>query len=429
MDCIKEKPKVNSNRAAVKVNASFTLWVEAFTLLAICDSLISIYVSILPSILRYAILLIWFFLSVLYIAKCRKTKRLLINLAPAVAYAAIWGIKMLVGRNFTNEFYSPIKIGTDAGSFILTIVMAHTVAVLPKANKKRILRLFLIFASVTVIPSLIYVQFYPDAVRDVYDGFANVNFQYVYAIIAAIVMGFYIIKSKNIIKKRYAVIFFVTNVLLIIFANFATAFICTFGGFVLMLLCTKKRSFKSIVVILCVAVALLLLLSPLIAQLCYAVSKLGIFSPIMQKRIASIGDFLLGKGGGTSFGNRFNLMSWSYNSFLKNPVFGIGFADFGRGTVGFHETWVSLLGAMGIVGTALYCLTIGLTVKSVLSQIRVKSFAVAYKVLLLLYLFMSFLNPLTFRDCLIALFVIAPMFELFLGKKHYAKEALFNRRA
>ena len=429
MDCVKEKSKVNKNKVALKKSDSFTLCVEAFTFLAICDSLISIYVSLVPSVLRYAVLLFWLFVALRYIAKHRKMKRLIINLAPAAAFAAIWGIKMLVGQNFNTDYWSPIRLGTDSLSLMISIVMVHVIILLPKENKKRMLKLFLIFASVTVIPSLIYVQFYPDAVRDVYEGFANVGFQYVYAIIAVIVMGFYIVKSGNIIKKRYAVIFFITNMLLIIFANFATAFVCAFIGLAFMLLCTRKRTFKSFVITLCIVVALLLLLSPLIAQLCYTVSKWSIFSPIMQKRIGAIGDFLLGKGGGTSFGSRFDLMNSSFQTFLKHPLFGADFADFGRSTVGFHETWISLLGSMGIVGTALYCMAIGLIIKNVLSSLKVKHFAVAYKVILLLYLFMSFLNPLTFRDCLIALFVIAPMFELFLGKKHYAKKALFKRRA
>lgn len=149
----------------------------------------------------------------------------------------------------------------------------------------------------------------------------------------------------------------------------------------------------------------------LIANLCYEIAEINIFSAIMQKRISAIGDFLMGKGGGTSFGSRFVLMGRSWNSFLKNPVFGIPFKDYKNGTVGLHETWVSMLGTMGLFGTFLYLCSLALMLKNIFANIKVKYFGVAFKVVILLCVFISFLNPMTSRDVLIAIFVVLPLYE------------------
>lgn len=405
-------------RCDVKMhNVSLQKAVVFFSALAICDSLISLYVSIIPPIIRYGILFIWFIVSVLLIERCRRLDGYVKNLCPIIAYIALLLMKFVIGADTSDPFWTPTRFLLDAVSLVFCITMVYSVACLSNRYKSILIKLFLLLAAITVIPSLIYVQSYPNAVRDAYDGFANVNFSYIYASVSIITIAVYMFKSRGVRNRLLVFIFLLFNISLILLANFATAFLCVLTGIMLMLFCTRKRKFKSFIIVLCVGVILLFLLRGVIAKVFYSIAEFGSFSSIMRYRIRAVGDFLLGRGGGSSFGNRFELMRLSWNSFLKHPLFGIPFLDFSSSTIGMHETWITMLGSVGIIGTLFYVIAIILMIKSIMRSIKVKQFAVAYKVVLLLYLFLSFLNPMGSRDMIIAVFVIVPLFETLFKQK------------
>lgn len=399
-------------RCSVKMhNVSLQKAVVFFSALAICDSLISLYVSIIPTIIRYGILFIWFIVSVLLIERRRRLDGYIKNLCPIVAYIALLLLKFTIGADTSDSFWTPTRFLLDAISLVFCITMVYSVTCLSNRYKSILIKLFLLLATITVIPSLIYVQSYPDAVRDAYDGFANVNFSYIYASVSTITMAVYMFKSRGVRNRILVFIFLLLNISLILLANFATAFLGVLTGIVLMLFCTRRRKFKSIIIVLCVGVLLVFWLRGAIAKALYSVAEFGSFSSIMRYRIRAVGDFLLGRGGGSSFGNRFELMRLSWNSFLKHPLLGIPFLEFSHSTIGMHETWITMLGGVGIIGTLFYVVAIILMLKSIMRSIKVKQFTVAYKVVLLLYLFLSFLNPMGSRDMIIAAFVIVPLFE------------------
>lgn len=390
-------------------------------ILELCDSLISIYTTIVPKIFGYILYAVLIIVATLYIKSQKKLIRLIRNLIPAVLYFVFCAVKFFIGGNFSNNFWSPIKLCVDAAALILCVVMVHAVISMPQSFRRFILECFLILGAFTVLPSLYYVSFFPDAVRSGYGGFGNVNFTYIYATIPLVVLSFCIIKSKNCKKKFFVLLYFITNLLMIFRANFATAFVSTLLGLVLISFCTRKNSFRTVISVIAVSIILLLILRYPTAELIYKVSEIGQFSPIMQKRITAIGDFLSGKGGGTSFGARLDLMLLSWKSFLQYPIFGIPTNLYMEGNVGLHETWVTLLGTTGIFGVILYMSTLFLLLRNIFKRIRVSQFGVAYKLILLLCIFVGFLNPLTFRDAVLSIFFISPLFEVFFIIPQYSK--------
>ena len=186
-----------------------------------------------------------------------------------------------------------------------------------------------------------------------------------------------------------------------------------------MLFCTKKMNVKKFCLILSVLAILFFSLRHVVAGLCYVLAQNAGFSSIMRYRITSIGNFLLGMGGGSSFDNRFDLMNLSWRAFLNSPIFGIDFSLYREGNIGLHETWITSLGAMGIVGTGLLLTSLITVWNSVRRGIINKRFRFAYGILSILYAVMGCLNPMLTRDCLIAFLIIVPLFDcLIRNTKH-----------
>lgn len=414
---------VNSGRESINlrkgVSSNLVNVVGFFSALAIFDSLISIYATI-PFIIRAPILIAWFIVSLWYISQTRIVHNFIISFFCAIGYAALYGIKLLLGGNYKDDFWAPLYMLPNIVSLLFCVVMVYVVISLPVTTKKGILKVFLILGSITVIPSLIYTRAYPDAIRDAYDGFANVGFQYIYAAVVMVVGSFFVLlKIKKLNYFAFLLVFAVINFYLILKANFATAFVCLLIGIVFMLFCTKKMNVKKFCLILSVLAILFFSLRHVVAGLCYVLAQNAGFSSIMRYRITSIGNFLLGMGGGSSFDNRFDLMNLSWRAFLNSPIFGIDFSLYREGNIGLHETWITSLGAMGIVGTGLLLTSLITVWNSVRRGIINKRFRFAYGILSILYAVMGCLNPMLTRDCLIAFLIIVPLFDcLIRNTKH-----------
>ena len=386
--------------------------------LEICDALISIYFYLIPKLLSYCLMIAFCIVGTIYVISQKGKKRLFVNLLPAVIYAIYCFVKVLLGGNFTDDFWNPFQLIVRAVSLILCVIMVQVAIYLPTNWKKVVLKLFLVLGTVTVIPSLIYVQSFSDAVRDGYGGFGNINFGYIYATIPLLLMSLFVLKTKSSKNRAWILIYFVFNFTIITLSNFATAFVSMIIGLVFILLYDYKVKLKRLILILLLCAVAVFILREQIANLCYIIADTDFFSPIMHKRIVAIGDFLVGHGGGSSFENRFVLMNISWKSFLKYPIFGIPASEFGEGTVGLHETWMTQLGTTGLVGTGLLLITFTLLIKNVFAVMKTPQCKAAYKFILFFCVILGFLNPLAMRDVFIALFVIIPLYDTFITTKN-----------
>ncbi len=121
-------------------------------------------------------------------------------------------------------------------------------------------------------------------------------------------------------------------------------------------------------------------------------------------------------------------MSYSFESFLKSPIFGASFDGTGFGTFGFHETWVTVLAYSGILGFVAIVLSIALFLRYVKKNSRSLYFHKLFLLMLLVYLLLSVLNPMMTKSPLMMCWTIMPMLGIFFKSKGGKRASLKSVR-
>lgn len=388
------------------------LWLSIFMLLS---KFISLFTDIVPNVIRDAIIFIWLIFSVYYLYKKDLFTKFMIIVAPAIIAFVILFTKVGISGNMNSSFFDPIKVVYHATNIIYAILFACTIIAMPKDSKRFIFIIFSGALVITCIPSILYCFEFGNSIRDGVDKFALVDFTYIYAILPLVGAFFVVVKfgeSKKI--KVITTIFLLVEFLLLLIANFATAFLFMLFIIGFILITRKKTKAKNIFIFLFILLALVFLLKELISTVLYEISDLSIFSEIMKRRLVDLGNFFSGNGGGNSISARLTLMTASFKSFLKYPFFGIPFELFNRDTIGLHETWISILGYGGIV--VFIAMITSLVLQIIYTSKSINNFTAKQHFYFLLFVFivLGFLNPVLEQMNLFILLGIVPCMGEFL---------------
>ena len=135
---------------------------------------------------------------------------------------------------------------------------------------------------------------------------------------------------------------------------------------------------------------------------------------ILRDRLRSVADTIFRTNHGLiySYDRRDELAGYSLSSFRAHPLFGIGYKEYGYGTIGCHQEWQDLLGVFGIVGTFLFAIAIIYLVRVTARSIDNKTDLHTFYIAVVLFFIFGFLNPCLNLPVLTAVFVVAPNISL-----------------
>lgn len=344
---------------------------------------------------------------------------------PALILFLFLVCKLIIAGNYSNAYCAPSRAVYQIYSLIYALLWGSAFRLLSQTNQKKIVLYFYLALAITVLPSYLYVYKFKDAIRNESPYYGIIDFQYIYSVIPLIGMTIVLLIRCKLSKElRFVMSFMVlSNIGIIIISNFATAmvFICMTVFFSLLLAknINLKKMFGFIVVLLLV----IFICRKGIGKIFFMLETNDMFSVVMQHRLHDIGKILYEGELGWSFIARFNLMFISLDTFIKNPIFGVSF-DYGDAVVlGFHDTWVTLLGYGGLFALFLVASSIILFLKSIVKTIHNKYFIKLCLSMLLIVLCLSFFNPILTKSILMISLGIMPSLDCVYKSKrgNYAK--------
>ena len=372
-------------------------------------------------------LIFWLASCLIFLLHKRKFGDIMKTALPVIILFAIVFIKFVDSgaKIDVEEYWAPFKPVYITYTFAYGIAFGYSISLLSRKNKIRLLNFALIVLTLSPLPSYYYVLFVnSDAIRapvlpDV------INFYYIYSVIALLGLMLVAIKFGKCrgIKKSLLLICLIVNCGIIVLANFATAFLMLAATLFIGLIFMRKLTVKKFLLIVGVGLLIVFIFRNAIADMIIRVSESDMFSEIMEYRLKAVADVLMGKSGGSSFENRFVLMNASWVSFLQYPILGLPYAAIERVTVGFHETWLSLMAYSGIFGLILTIWAFVNIFKKILSGGN-KSFKSAYYLMLIVLIAMSFLNPMIAKANMMVLFGIMPLLSVMFEKKADNKKSV-----
>ena len=209
--------------------------------------------------------------------------------------------------------------------------------------------------AITSIISIYYIVFVdPIAVRyslvDLYWGTAD--FQFVYG--AACLMGplfvYSFLEKMGGIKLKLS---FCVIAVLIALCNLGTAVVISIISIILAIMVKYRKKTKGY-------------LALMIGMFVFFTRKLwgGLLMMLVnkskhifwhtQKKIIAVLNIIMGiEANIDTLGSRLEKISYSLNTFKKNPIFGVSFKEYGMDTIGNHCQWIDDLARMGVLGNIL----------------------------------------------------------------------------
>lgn len=381
-------------------------------------------------LVSFAVLAMWVFTCIVFLLYKNKFQKMLLTLSPSLLLFVIIAIKFIIsGADIDTEgFFVPFKPLYITYTMCYGFVFAFSVNLLSRKMKVKLLKIMLFILTITPLPSYYYVFQNGDAIRDAVDKWGIIDFSYIYALIPFLGMLLISIKygNKKYIKTWQLWCCMITNAGIILLANYATAFLMAAGTLFLALIFTRKTTIKKLCLFLIILLFMVVVLRNQISELINAVAKIDAFSTIMKKRLQDVARFLSGEGGGSSFGNRFLLMGQSLEAFAEFPIFGIPLKLVTGGRIGFHETWITLLGYSGIVGLILTLCGFILIYRCIFRNNKNNVFKQAFLVITLADIALSFLNPLITKTHIMMLLGVIPLFGVMFPAKEKIKEKVVS---
>lgn len=369
--------------------------------------------SPVSSLVTVADLFVWA-ISWIYLTIEKKDLRKQIKVVlPAFVLFALLAVKLALANGYSNDYLSPSRSIYQIYSLIYALFWGLAMRLLSSQIKRKLLFYFYIALTITVIPSFFYVFQFKDAIRDENPCYGIIDFQYIYSVIPLVGITIVtLICGKADKRMRLVMLLMVlTNTAIILVSNFATAvmFICFTIFFSLLI--AKKVKLKKLLIVSLILFLIILLFRNLIAEIFFALENSNMFSVVMQHRLHDIGNIFAGGDLGWSFLARINLMNYSWQAFLKNPIVGVSFDS--TNILGFHDTWFTLLGYGGIVGFVLLSLSVVLYLRLITKKMESKYYAKAYLLMLLVVLLLSFFNPILSKSILMISLGIMPALSCF----------------
>ena len=149
-------------------------------------------------------------------------------------------------------------------SIVFVYIMVNTLSCLSVNRKRRLIKLYLILGTLTIIPSILYLGNDSSAVRLSKPLFGIASFQYIYAAIALVVVALFLIVKVKTHYKLVITAFFIINLILLLLSSLATAFIFVIIGMFIILMCSKKITLIKLILMIGFLTLLIFILRPFI---------------------------------------------------------------------------------------------------------------------------------------------------------------------
>lgn len=322
---------------------------------------------------------------------------------------------IISGQLGMRGFNAPINHGMK----FVYIFLAFSIAVVTKGfsdSQKRIIIIVTILSGIISGCISIYsaVRMDPYAIRYASErGFSNVvDFNQLYGLtLYAVSMSLFLIAYG--LKKHISVLIAtIVMSLCVYFSLFSTAILLLLMGIVIGVLVNSYRKEKRNIIYLCffvlIFILVIMLFSNQISEFIYNLTD-GL-NWIVRDRIRSVVDSFLGTDHGInySYDRRNELAGYSINSFLQNPLFGVGYDTYGYGVIGCHQEWQDMLGVFGLIGTSIVLLVFFHMIKFIWNATENSVDRTAFIVSLILFFALGFVNPCLSIPVLIVVFVLSP---------------------
>lgn len=302
----------------------------------------------------------WFFLIFVY------DQNLLLSKYMVTIYFFVF-IMFLGSLTFWNEIVYSSKISLKwiildlFGSFLSIIMYLYFLRSKDYKGLAMTSLYGLFFIFITSITSIIGLNNYPEAVRELTSGTAGENnmlygkigiagytFWASVVYIFPVLIYFFRREDFKVSHKRHIILFMVVLLYALIKAQITTSFVLAIL-FMSYSLINRKDLKSSGILLLSVSFLSLFLLNRFIAEIFYSFSNI-VSSDLLKLRLADVGrvfelqDFNAESGETYFAQSRLSRISTSFQSFLENPIIG-------GGKSGGHSTWIDKLGIFGVLGT------------------------------------------------------------------------------
>jgi hypothetical protein len=291
--------------------------------------------------------------------------------------------------------------------------------------------IILAFLYVTIVSTIYYAQ-NPDIARRIASGLVSeINLSVIggyslaYSSVISATFFLEVLLNKyftlKIKIKLLIILLIISQTLLVIYTRSTLTIIWLIVGFILVLfnnLLAKIRH-KNITKVFSIVIFIFIVLIFLIFK-----NQIGLYlysfnqntTNIVNSRINSIGEFLLGYNLGTNhFIYRLSLPLVSLKSFLSSPIIGVGYqygyyADRIYDYLGGHGEWADILGSTGLLGFIPYFLAF-ITFPVYNHRINLnKQFSYSYLIILF---FLGLFNPLRSIHLTLTIFLFIPIFSYY----------------
>lgn len=343
------------------------------------------------------------------------------NLIPTFFMVVITMFMLVAaGRYGETGFNAPVNNVLKFVYIFFAMSVGLAVKTMTPIQRKKIILLTVLLILVSAAISLFYlitVNVY--AVRGPADyGLVGkvMSFNQIYSVPIFIFIATFVLfamwKEISLFYKICIVLIIGFFIFFIVKSLFTTALILAIAGIIVGILASiLYKSIKSFVKLMfCVGVLIgvMYIFSNEIANMLY--DFVGIFQYTLRDRLIRVIDLIFNLDSGIkySFDGRKELAQFSINSFMKHPLFGVMYFDYGYGIIGCHQEWADLLGTFGIVGTLVFLLTMVFNCKVMIDYSDKKIDKYCFIASIIIIFILGFLNPCLTSHSLFAAFVIAP---------------------
>ncbi len=267
-----------------------------------------------------------------------------------------------------------------------------------------------------------------------YNNEGVAGFSQIYGIPFLIVITafLFILIARESIKTAVALLVVLAVYLYFIAVSLmVTALILTVVGiFLLLVLKLIRRSPALVLSLIVVVILALLLVIVLFPETVMDLAKKATanMNYVTRSRLLYVTEQILGVPSGIkyTYTRRNELASYSINTFLEHPMFGVGYAGYGYGVIGCHQEWYDMLGVFGLIGSTVVWGIIAWMLVTVFKGIESRIEKEMFLVLVVMFGVLGFLNPCMGAPLLMAMFVVAPNARYLFGTG--TREKVFRRK-
>jgi len=333
---------------------------------------------------------------------------------------AVLIILFMSGQFSERGFNAPVNHALKFVNLMFTASMSASMKNLPESNRRSIFKWTMISILISAVISLYHVIAVDKyAIRySVQRGFnVVVSFDQFYGIcIFLCTLAFALFTwHKKYKTGKYLILCFIL-LFCVALSLFVTGMLICMFGIALGIAVKKYDKSKRNAILWAMAIAVLLIIiftfGEQVSDLIYQITEPLNF--VLRDRVRNVADTIFGTDHNLSYSyDRRNELAWySITTFLRNPIFGIGYKGYGYGVIGCHQEWQDMLGVFGLFGTFLFVILMIIFSKQVIKNISNKKDLHSFYIALILFIILGFLNPCLSQPVLCAVFIIAPNISL-----------------